>query len=126
MSWKLKYRCKTIQNIEGISIINYPKSGYILTNYSVIIAIFAIKILINAKQIQEDYGYAKDCGHHISRGNGPADAGAGAADDRRAGAGGDGLADICANGKGGQGVARGRQYTVYGDEQRLRVSSADV
>ena len=50
----------------------------------------------------------------------------GTTDNRRAGAGGDGLADIRANGKGGKGAPRGRQYPIHGNEQRLRLSPADV
>ena len=50
----------------------------------------------------------------------------GRADHGGAGAGGDGLPHVCANGEGGKGAGGRRQHTVYGDEQRVRVSRADL
>ena len=52
--------------------------------------------------------------------------GSGGAHHCRAGARGDGLADVRAHGEGREGDARGRQHPVYGDEQRVCVSEADV
>ena len=59
-------------------------------------------------------------------GPGAAVAGSGAESDGGGGAGRDGFADVRADGEGGKGATRRRQHTVYGDEQRIRVSPADL
>ena len=71
-------------------------------------------------------GYAESAHHHTWIAAAADDNGTGSAHDRRAGAGGDGLAHLRTHGEGGKGDARRRQHTVYGDEQRVRVSTADL